>query len=113
MVQVGPRRFWANLGIPSGLPRPRAQQYRIVVHDAARDRAEGPAPGGPGHPPALPYAKAFVVQFAAETDADLNHAAGRIEHLQTGQRSRFASLDEMLARMRAILTSTDSLPDDG
>jgi hypothetical protein len=53
------------------------------------------------------------VQFAAETDADLNHAAGRIEHLQTGQRSRFASLDEMLARMRAILTSTDSLPDDG
>ena len=81
-------------------------------HDAARDRVEGPAPGGPGYPSGLPYAKAFVVQFGAETDADLGHVTGRIEHLQTGQRSRFASFDEMLARMRAMLASTDSLPDD-
>jgi hypothetical protein len=43
------------------------------------------------------------VQFGADTDSGLEHVSGRLEHLQTGRRSRFASVDELLARMRAIL----------
>jgi hypothetical protein len=38
----------------------------------------------------LPFSNAFVVQFGAETDARLGTVAERIEHLQTGRRSRFA-----------------------
>jgi hypothetical protein len=53
--------------------------------------------------PNLPYAKAFVVQFTAETDAGLEHAAGRIEHLQTGRRERFESADDLLLWIAALL----------
>jgi hypothetical protein len=58
--------------------------------------------------PALPYAKAFVVQFAAETDAQLEHAAGRIEHLLTGRRLRFASILDLLGRIAALLADDRS-----
>jgi hypothetical protein len=51
----------------------------------------------------LPYDKAFVVQFTAETSARLDRAAGRVEHLLTGRRSRFASIDECLACIAALL----------
>jgi hypothetical protein len=51
----------------------------------------------------LPYDRAFVVQFTAETGARLERAAGRVEHLQTGRRSRFASIDEFLACVAALL----------
>ena len=51
----------------------------------------------------LPYERAFVVQFTAETSARLERAAGRVEHLQTGRRSRFASIDEFLACVAALL----------
>ena len=51
----------------------------------------------------LPYDRAFVVQFTAETSARLERAAGRVEHLQTGRRSRFASIDEFLACVAALL----------
>jgi hypothetical protein len=53
--------------------------------------------------PTLPYAKAFVVQFTAETDPHLDHVAGRVEHLQTGRQSRFASIDALLACITALL----------
>jgi hypothetical protein len=51
----------------------------------------------------LPYDRAFVVQFTAETSARLERAAGRVEHLQTGRRSRFASIDEFFACVAALL----------
>ena len=51
----------------------------------------------------LPYDRAFVVQFTAETSTRLKRAAGRVEHLQTGRRSRFASIDEFLACVAALL----------
>ena len=51
----------------------------------------------------LPYDRAFVVQFTAETSNRLERAAGRVEHLQTGRRSRFASIDEFLACVAALL----------
>ena len=64
-----------------------------------------PEPSRAGHPvscradnkPTLPYAKAFVVQFTAETDARLEHVTGRLEHLQTGRRARFTSMEDLLA----------------
>jgi hypothetical protein len=60
---------------------------------------------------ALPYAKSFVVQFSAETDPRLGTISGRVEHLQTGRRSRFASVDELLASIMAMLAGADR-PDD-
>jgi hypothetical protein len=59
----------------------------------------------------LPYSKAFVVQFAAETDPRLATVSGRIEHLQTGRRSRFASADELLAGIMTMLADASGSPD--
>jgi hypothetical protein len=56
---------------------------------------------------ALPYAKAFVVQFAAYTDPQSGAVSGRIEHLQTGRGSRFSSAHELLAAMMALLDGVD------
>ena len=61
-------------------------------------RQRSPADG-----PSLPYARAFVVQFTADTDVGLEYAAGRIEHLQTGRRKRFESADDLLRWMSALL----------
>ena len=51
----------------------------------------------------LPYEKAFVVQFTAETGSSLTPAAGRVEHLLTGRRSRFASIEEFLDCLARLL----------
>jgi hypothetical protein len=82
-----------------------------MVQDAAHQGAESPVPGRAHTQSALPYAKSFVVQFSAETDPRLGITTGRVEHLQTGRRSRFASADELLAWMTAMLAGADS-PDD-
>ena len=63
--------------------------------NVARGRAEGGT--------ALPYAKAFVVQFAAATDAGLEHASGRVEHLQSGRQARFASMTDLVACIAVLL----------
>ena len=78
-----------------------------MEHDPAREGAEGPVPDRTDTPSALPYAKAFIVQFGAMTDARLGSATGRIEHLQTGRRSRFVSTDELLAWIMAMLAGAD------
>jgi hypothetical protein len=80
---------------------------RSMAHDAAHQGAESPTPEQAHSPPALPYAKAFVVQFSAETDPRLGTTSGRVEHLQTGRRSRFASADELLAWIMAMLAGAD------
>jgi hypothetical protein len=75
------------------------------------DRRPGPGSAGgrdagqnrAGNGTALPYAKAFVVQFAADTDPSLEHASGRIEHLQSGRQARFASMTDLVARIAALL----------
>jgi hypothetical protein len=72
-----------------------------TVRDAAD---EGPA----DHASSLPYAKAFIVQFASETDVQAGQIRGRIEHLQSGRRSRFTSSDELLARIMAMLAAAAS-----
>jgi hypothetical protein len=84
-----------------------------MAHEGAHEGAESPVPARADNPSALPYAKAFVVQFGAETDARLGLVTGRIEHLQTGRRSRFASADELLARIMTMLGGVAASPDDG
>jgi hypothetical protein len=60
--------------------------------------------------PALPYGKAFVVQFSLETDRTLEHATGRIEHLESGRRVPFSSAAELLACIAVMLGDADPAP---
>ena len=69
---------------------------------ARDDRGERAADRRVGDGPSLPYARAFVVQFSAETDGKLERVAGRIEHLQTGRRKRFTSIYDLLACLAAL-----------
>jgi len=69
--------------------------------DAGHAEEAQPPPISEG--PALPYARAFVVQFTAQTDARMEHVSGRIEHLQTGRQSRFTSMDDLVRRIVALL----------
>lgn len=52
--------------------------------------------------PALPAWKAFVVQFSRETEAH-GVFTGRVEHLNSGRRLRFASEEELLSALKKML----------
>jgi hypothetical protein len=69
---------------PSGTPRP-------------------PPPSESEDVPALPVWKAFVVQFTRETSSQTGAFSGRIEHLSSGRRARFASTKELLATLGRML----------
>jgi hypothetical protein len=56
----------------------------------------------PGHP-ALPAWKAFVVQFTRESEGLAETFSGRVEHLSSGRRARFASPEELVATLRRLL----------
>lgn len=45
----------------------------------------------------LPANRAFVVQFTALTSLPQQQAAGRVEHIVSGQSAHFQSLEELLA----------------
>ncbi len=47
--------------------------------------------------PELPAWKAFVVQFSRDAGAKSHAFWGRVEHLSSGQRTRFGSREELLA----------------
>jgi len=51
----------------------------------------------------LPPDKALLVQFAAEVDATLRVFSGRIEHLESGLRTRFGSREEFFASLAKML----------
>ena len=53
--------------------------------------------------PAFPAWKAFVVQFSRETGTETKIFAGRVEHLNSGQRFRFDSPAELLATLTKLL----------
>src|SRR5262245_23716738 len=53
--------------------------------------------------PALPVWKAFVVQFSRETRTATGTFSGRVEHVSSGRRARFASAQELLAVLRKML----------
>jgi hypothetical protein len=55
-------------------------------------------------PPLLPE-WAFVVQFRVGTNLDQGRLDGRVEHVVSGQATRFHSLEELLAFMTRILTT--------
>ena len=60
--------------------------------------------------PALPVWKAFVVQFSRETRTKTGIFSGRIEHLSSGRRARFATTEELLAALGKML---DELGENG
>ncbi len=62
-----------------------------------------PASGDSEEIPALPVWKAFVVQFNRETGARTGAFAGRVEHMSSGRRARFASADELVAALANML----------
>ena len=51
----------------------------------------------------FPIQHAFVVQFAAETTLDATDITGRVEHLVSGQATRFQSVEALFAFMAARL----------
>jgi hypothetical protein len=53
--------------------------------------------------PTLPAWKAFAVQFSTETGASTGVFSGRVEHLNSGRRARFASKEDLLAVLERML----------
>jgi len=78
-------------------------------------RSAGGAKGGSVQPPAetpsaLSPHRAFVVQFRAETEIEQGRCTGRVEHVVSGEATRFASLEELLAFMAQVLTAIRAPP---
>jgi len=53
--------------------------------------------------PAFPVWKAFVLQFSRETGTQGGIFSGRVEHLSSGRRARFASREELLPVLSKML----------
>jgi len=53
--------------------------------------------------PELPMEKAFVLKLSRDTGNMLTPFAGRLEHLSTGRRVRFATVEEFLAALTRLL----------
>lgn len=53
--------------------------------------------------PSLPVRRAFVVQFRAEAELEHSDFTGRVEHVLSGQATRFSSLEELLAFFVRVL----------
>lgn len=58
--------------------------------------------------PALPSWKAFVIQLSHDTTPESGIFAGRIEHLGSGRRQRFASGKELLSAVMRLLSDIDA-----
>jgi hypothetical protein len=58
--------------------------------------------------PALPSWKAFVIQLSHDTTPESGIFAGRVEHLSSGRRQRFASGKELLAMVMRLLSDLDA-----
>jgi len=56
--------------------------------------------------------RAFVVQFHARTDLKRGHCAGRVEHVVSGQATRFQSVKELLAFIARVLPTPRKQPPD-
>jgi hypothetical protein len=53
---------------------------------------------------------AFVVQFREETAVEQGHIEGRVEHVVSGQATRFHSVEELLAFIAQVLTAVPMPP---
>ena len=56
------------------------------------------------NPPLLPE-WAFVIQLCVGMDMEHGRMEGRVEHVVSGQATRFQSLEELLAFMTRVLTT--------
>lgn len=52
-----------------------------------------------------PSDHAFVVQFSSDADPTREQMIGRAEHLESGRRIQFKSLEELGAFMKQVLTA--------
>jgi hypothetical protein len=73
----------------------------MTAHRVDRDRPV--AASEKGEVPTLPVYKAFVVQFTRDTRSQAGIFAGRVEHMSSGRRARFASQQELLAVLETML----------
>jgi hypothetical protein len=60
--------------------------------------------------PPLPTEMAFVVQFAADTEARQGHFMGRVEHIVSGRATHFASWEDLLGFIERVLTALSAGP---
>ena len=60
--------------------------------------------------PSLQVRRAFVVQFRAEADVEQGKFVGRVEHVVSGQATRFHSLEELMAFFARVLTNVRTEP---
>ena len=60
--------------------------------------------------PSSPARRAFVVQLHAEAQVERGHFKGQVEHLVSHQTARFESLEELLAFMVRMATTSPSCP---
>lgn len=61
----------------------------------------------------LPAQRAFVVQFPPQAEIAQGLFVGRVEHVVSGQATRFHSLEELLAFMARVLTETRTQGEGG
>ena len=47
--------------------------------------------------PSLPFRRAFVVQFRTDAELKRDSFVGRVEHVFSGQVTKFSSIEELLA----------------
>jgi hypothetical protein len=62
--------------------------------------------------PALPTWKAFVIQLSHDTTSESGIFAGRVEHLASGHRERFASGKELLSTVMRLLRDLEGSQKD-
>ena len=60
--------------------------------------------------PSLPTNRAFVVQFRAQPCGTLLSWEGRVEHIVSGQGTRFHSSEELLVFLSRMLTDVQEPP---
>jgi hypothetical protein len=84
-----------------------SEKKQIVSDNSPTKAVEAPVP--PVDSPLLPE-WAFVVQFRTETEIEQGRWVGRVEHVVSGQATRFHSLEELLAFFTRILTTVRVQP---
>jgi hypothetical protein len=86
--------------------KPQQLQGKRSAGGAERGSVQLPAEA----PSALSPHRAFVVQFRAETEVGQGRCTGRVEHVVSGQATRFISLEELLAFMAQVLATVRAPP---
>ena len=67
-----------------------------------------PAPSTPAGAIELPVGRAFLVQLASDCDPAGDGVRGRVEHVRTGEATRFQSLRELVTFMLGVIKTTNT-----